>query len=584
MALKKTRKDMLISSDGGQNRVAVLEDDSLVEIYIDRKGRKSIAGNIYRGRISNVLPGMSSAFVDISVGKNALLYFQDLLLMEDGSQLKPRKISKVLSKNDTVVVQVTKDPIKGKGARLTTNISIPGRLMVYIPQGNRSGVSRRLPERERERLRRISKEIRPEEGSIIIRTAAQKARKRELVEDLEYCRGQWVRIQKKLENTKHPGVVYTELDLPVRVIRDNLSKDFRKVLVDSEREYSRIVNYLKTAAPDLRDNVERYKSGKPLFTAYRIEEGIEAALRPKVSLPSGGSIVIDEAEALTAIDVNTGSYTGRKSLEDTVLKTNLEAVQEVVHQLRFRNIGGLIIIDLIDMETSENREKVYRALQDALRHDKAKTNIFKISELGLVEMTRKRTRENLVQQVCEPCSYCEGKGYVISAESVAFKVLREIRKDLPKICGRKIAVSVNDRVAEKLLGPARKAMHALAETLGREIEVRAKPGLHQEQFEVIALDEGPAIEIPLRWLEDPKPPESGTPAVGASTPPPILPAASTLEVQEPEPDPTPEAVRADPEPAGGPEDPAGEPVAAASAVDGESESPIIPAFRVQEES
>jgi ribonuclease E len=412
VALKKAKKEMLISGDGGQNRVAVLEDDVLVEIYVDKKGRKSIVGNIYKGRVSNVLPGMSSAFVDISAGKNALLYFQDLLLMEDGSQLKPRKISKVLKKNDHVAVQVTKDPIKGKGARLTTNISIPGRLMVYLPQGNRSGVSRRLPERERERLRRVLREIRPDEGSIIIRTAAQKARKRDLLDDLEYCRDQWVKIRRKLEKTKHPGVVYTEPDLPVRVIRDNLSKDFRKVLVDSEREYGRILNYLKTAAPELRDKVERYSGGKPLFTQYRIEEGIEAALRPKVSLPSGGSIVIDEAEALTAIDVNTGSYTGRKSLEDTVLKTNMEAIVEVVRQLRLRDIGGIIVIDFIDMENHDNRVKVLGTLEKELEKDRTKTQVVTLSQLGLVEMTRKNVTEGLADTLGKKCPRCKGRGLV----------------------------------------------------------------------------------------------------------------------------------------------------------------------------
>lgn len=412
MALKKARKEMLISSDGGQNRVAILEDDDLVEIYIDKKGRKSIVGNVYKGRITNVLPGMSSAFVDISVGKNALLYFQDMLLMEDGSHLKPRKISKVLSKNDPVVVQVTKDPIKGKGARLTTNISIPGRLMVYIPQGSRSGVSRRLPERERERLRRISKEIRPEQGCIIIRTAAQKARKRDLLADLRYCMDEWIRIQKQLEKTKHPGVVYTEPDLPVRVVRDNLSRDFRKVIVDSEREYSRIVNYLQTAAPELKDRMERHKGGKPLFTTYGIGQQIEAALRPKVSLPSGGTIVIDEAEALTAIDVNTGSYTGRKSLEDTVLKTNMEAVTEVVRQLRLRDIGGIIVIDFIDMDNQNTRVKILDALEKELEKDRTKTQIVTLSPLCLVEMTRKNVTEGLADTLGRKCPRCKGRGLI----------------------------------------------------------------------------------------------------------------------------------------------------------------------------
>jgi len=410
--LKNTRKEMLISSDGGQNRVAILEDEGLAEIYIDKKGKKSIVGNIYKGRTSNVLPGMSAAFVDISAGKNALLYFQDLLLMEDGSHLKPRKIGKVLNKNDPIVVQVIKDPIKGKGARLTTNISIPGRLMVYLPQGSRSGVSRRIPERERERLRKVSKEIRPDEGSIIIRTAAQRARKRDLLADLEYLKRQWAEIQKKLEEAKPPSLVYADPDLVVRVLRDNLSRDFKKVLVDSEREYSLIMGYLKTAAPELRDRVELYRDRKPLFPSYRIEEGIEAALRPKVNLPSGGSIVIDEVEALTAIDVNTGSYTGRKSFEETVLKTNMEAVVEVVRQLRLRDIGGIIVIDFIDMENHDNRVRVLETLEKELEKDRTKTQIVTLSRLGLVEMTRKNVTGGLADTLGRKCPRCKGRGLV----------------------------------------------------------------------------------------------------------------------------------------------------------------------------
>lgn len=410
--MKNTRKEMLISSDGGQNRVAILEDEGLAEIYIDKKGKKSIVGNIYKGRTSNVLPGMSAAFVDISAGKNALLYFQDLLLMEDGSHLKSRKIGKVLNKDDPIVVQVIKDPIKGKGARLTTNISIPGRLMVYLPQGSRSGVSRRIPERERERLRKVSKEIRPDEGSIIIRTAAQRARKRDLLADLEYLKRQWAEIQKKLEKAESPSLVYADPDLVVRVVRDNLSRDFKKVLVDSEREYSLIMGYLKTAAPELRDRVELYRDRKPLFPSYRIEEGIEAALRPKVNLPSGGSIVIDEVEALTAIDVNTGSYTGRKSFEETVLKTNMEAVVEVVRQLRLRDIGGIIVIDFIDMENHDNRARVLETLEKELEKDRTKTQIVTLSRLGLVEMTRKNVTGGLADTLGRKCPRCKGRGLV----------------------------------------------------------------------------------------------------------------------------------------------------------------------------
>jgi ribonuclease G len=563
---------------------------------------------------------MQAAFVDIGLEKAAFLYVGDYLDergqldpdLEDEDNPRPRrgrgrngnhrpppKIETLLHEGQEIVVQVAKEPIGTKGARITSHVSVAGRHLVLTPWSKRVGVSRRIEsDRERRRLKEIVTRARPTDLGFIIRTAGDSASEADIEADVNYLASVWEQIQQRNQELSAPVPLYEELALPLRAIRDFANSNTKRIAIDDPETHEQMQAFLSRFVADPRPHLEHYRGDLPIFDHFGIESSIDDNLGRKVWLKSGGYLIFDQSEALTAIDVNTGRFVGKRDLEDTVLKTNLEAVHEVVHQLRFRNIGGLIIIDLIDMETSENREKVYRALQDALRHDKAKTNILKISELGLVEMTRKRTRENLVQQVCEPCSYCEGKGYVISAESVAFKVLREIRKDLPKICGRKIAVSVNDRVAEKLLGPARKAMHALAEALGREIEVRAKPGLHQEQFEVIALDEGPAIEIPLRWLEDPKPPESGTPAVAAGRPPPILPAASTLEVQEPEPDEAvttepepdstpkapPEAVSADPKPAGGPEEPAGEPLAASSPVDGESESPIIPAFRVQEES
>jgi ribonuclease G len=299
-----------------------------------------------------------------------------------------------------------------------------------------------------------------------------------------------------------PARLSAELSLPLRTIRDFANSRTRRITIDDPETHEEMKSFISRFVADPKPRLELYSGALPIFDQFGLETRIDENLGKKVWLKSGGYLIVDQSEALTAIDVNTGRYVGKRDLEETVLKTNLEAVQEVVHQLRFRNIGGLIIIDLIDMETAENREKVYRALQDALRQDKAKTNILKISELGLVEMTRKRTRENLVQQLCEPCSYCEGRGYVISAETVAFKVLREIRKDLPRFCGRQIAVAVNPRVAEMLLGPARKATMRLSEELGREIEIRARPGIHQEQFEVTALDEGPPVELSLRWLED----------------------------------------------------------------------------------
>jgi ribonuclease G len=372
-------------------------------------------------------------------------------------------------------------------------------------------------------------------------------------------------------------VLFEEMSLPLRAIRDFANSRTRRIAIDDPETHRAMQEFLSRFVAEPKPQLELYTGSLPIFDHFGIESSIDDNLGRKVWLRSGGYLIIDQSEALTSIDVNTGRYVGKRDLEETVLKTNLEAVQEVVHQLRFRNIGGLIIIDLIDMESAENREKVYRALQEALREDKAKTNLLKISELGLVEMTRKRTRENLVQQLCEPCSYCDGRGYVISAESVAYKVLREIRKDLPRFCGRQIAVSVNPRVAEMLLGPARRATQRLSGELGREIEIRARPGLHQEQFEVVALDRGPAIQIPLRWLEDREAKAHG-PGRGA-----VAAAVPALVAGSAAPD-GPDAAPAPPEPAAVEAEAKAE-VAAdeEGAVDGEGENRIIPRLQIGED-
>jgi len=403
---------MLVTCRDGRCRLAITENDELVEVYIGKTRKKSVVGNIYVGRITAVLPGMSAAFVDIGVGKNALLYLQDLVLMEDGSRVKPRKIGKALKQNDSIIAQVTKDPMQSKGARITTNLSLPGRLMVYMPQSNRSGVSRRLPEKERERLRKISKGIKPEKGSVIIRTAAMKAKNKDLQSDLEYLLEQWKDVQLKIGKAKPPSVVYTEPELAIRVIRDNLTQDFARVLVDNQAEFKRIREYVGTACPEIRNRVELYKGKEPLFKKFGIERGIEAALRRKVGLPSGGHIVIDKAEALTAIDVNTGSFTGKKSLEETVLKNNLEAAVEVVKQLRLRDIGGIIVIDFIDMEKEENRAQVMETLEKELAGDRTKTQVVTLSELGLVEMTRKNVTDGIAETLGKTCPRCEGRGLI----------------------------------------------------------------------------------------------------------------------------------------------------------------------------
>ncbi len=334
-------------------------------------------------------------------------------------------------------------------------------------------------------------------------------READLQADIRYLATVWAAIQKRNADKSAPAILYSEHDLPLRIVRDLAGPDTRRIVADDKNVYESIQHFVDRFVADPKPQIELYEETLPIFDRFGLEHQIHANLERKVWLKSGGSLVIDKSEALTSIDVNTGRFVGKRDLEETVFKTNLEAVQEVVRQLRFRNLGGLIIIDLIDMESASNRDKVYRALQEALRADKARTNILKISELGLVEMTRKRTRENLVQTLCEPCSHCEGRSYVLSRESVAFRVLREIRKHLPRLQGRSIAVAVNPHVAEELLTRSKQGLADLSHAIGKDIEIRARPGMHQEQFELLALEAGPPVELELSWLRSRHPDAPG---------------------------------------------------------------------------
>jgi len=521
--------EILINAIRGETRVAILERGSLAELLIERAGGRNMVGSVVKGRVTRVLPGMQASFVDIGLEKAAFLYAgdyfeydRDVDLGDDEDAPRPArgrrgggrgrpgrngpsrqvpKIDTILSEGQEIVVQVAKEPIGTKGARITSHVAIAGRHLVLTLSGSRVGVSRRIDsDRERRRLREIVERVRPRDVGFIIRTAGEGAREADLEADVKYLVSAWEQIQSQREVARAPAVLYAEPSLPLRVVRDVAGSETRRIVVDNESVYEEMRGFVTRFCAEPRPRVELYKGTRPMFDHFGIEAEIEANLGRKVWLKSGGYLIIDQSEALTAIDVNTGRYVGKRDLEETVLKTNLEAVKEVVRQLRFRNIGGLIIVDLIDMETAENREKVYRAFQEALRQDKAKTNILKISELGLVEMTRKRTRENLVQQLCEPCAHCEGRGYVLSRESVAYKVLREIRNDLPRFGGRRVAIAVNPRVAELLLGAERDALADMERQLGRAIEVRAVPGVHQEHFELVALDAGPPVPLRLPWL------------------------------------------------------------------------------------
>jgi ribonuclease G len=508
--------EIIINASGGETRVALLEGGNFTELHIERERDRNVAGMVAKGRVTRVLPGMQAGFVDIGLEKAAFLYVGDYLDDEgllDGEdddrrrrsrrgQRQVPRIETVLQEGQEIIVQVAKEPIGTKGARITSHLSIAGRHLVLTPWSKRVGVSRRIgSDRERRRLREIVNRARPKDLGFIIRTAGEGTREADLEADVNYLAAVWEEIRSAQGNARAPATLYEELSLPLRAIRDFANGRTRRIVVDDPGVHEKMQRFLERFVADPKPRLDLYQGGVPLFDEEGLESRIDENLGKKVWLKSGGYLIVDQSEALTAIDVNTGRYVGKRDLEETVLKTNLEAVQEVVHQLRFRNLGGLIIIDLIDMESAENRDKVYRALQEALRSDKARTNILKISELGLVEMTRKRTRENLVQQLCEPCSFCEGRGYVLSAETVAYKLLREIRKDLPRFGGRQIAVSVSPRVGEMLQGPARRALSALSEQLGREIEVRTRPGLHQEQFELEAIDQGASVPVRVPWLE-----------------------------------------------------------------------------------
>jgi ribonuclease G len=511
------QNEILINAAAAETRVAILERGLFSELLIERHTGRSMVGSVVKGRVTRVLPGMQASFVDIGLEKAAFLYAGDYFdpdvdLGDDeaprsrrgrgrnGSRAVP-KIDALLGEGQEIVVQVAKEPIGTKGARITSHVAVAGRHLVLTPSGRRVGVSRRIDsDRERRRLREVVEKLRPRDVGFIIRTAGEGAREADLEADIRYLTSVWEEIQQRRDQARAPAVLYAEPALPLRVVRDIATDETRRIVVDSEAVYQEMVAFVTRFVADPKPRIERYRGADPIFDHFGIETQIDSNLGRKVWLKSGGHLIVDQSEALTAIDVNTGRYVGKRDLEETVLKTNLEAVKEVVHQLRFRNIGGLIIIDLIDMESAENREKVYRALQEAIRQDKAKTNILKISELGLVEMTRKRTRENLVQQLCEPCSYCEGRGYVLSRESVAYKVLRELRKDLPRFSGRRVAIAVNPRVAELLLGPEKEALAELEAELGRQVEVRARPELHQEQFEVEATEPGPPVVLDLPWL------------------------------------------------------------------------------------
>ncbi len=497
--------ELVINTTTHETRIALIENGTIAELYMERSRVKGVVGNIYKGRVIRVLPGMQAAFVDIGMEKAAFLYVADVFeAIEDydsfmygngkqenssegdGQHLGPlHPIEELLQEGQEILVQVSKEPIGTKGARITSHISLPGRHLVYMPTVDHVGVSRRIEnEIERERLKEAVERIKPNSGGFIIRTVSEGKSEEDLLTDMQYLTTLWDEIVKKNENAHAPTLVHSDLDMTQKVVRDILSEDVDRIVVDSKPEYEKIVQFINTFMPKIKYSIELYEENEPIFDHFGLEVEISRALERKVWLKSGGYIIIEQTEALTAVDVNTGRYVGKHNLEDTILKTNLEAVKEIAFQLRLRNIGGIIIIDFIDMEKEVNRDKVFGALEEAMKADKSKTNILKMSELGLVEMTRKRVRESIGRLMCEPCPYCEGLGYIKSRTTVCQEIFRELCREILDVHGSKVMVTVHPQVADLLYDEERRGLEDLEKRFKKRITVRAKPGFHQEQFEI----------------------------------------------------------------------------------------------------
>jgi ribonuclease G len=495
-----------------ETRLALIEDGQVAEIHLERKGEKGIVGNIYKGRVIKVLPGMQAAFVDIGLPRAAFLYVgdihhhvQDLTRIvneEEDEQDEPDEnslsdnmteqiqeltpIEDLLEEEQTILVQIAKEPLGSKGARITSHISIPGRHLVLMPTVDHVGVSRRIEnELERNRLKDIIHMIKPPCCGVIVRTVSENENTEKLQADLTFLDGTWRRILEKEKRVPAPSLLYEDLDLCLRGVRDLFTEDVTRLVVDSPRERQRVLDFMETFMPSLKPLVEVYDGDEPIFDHFGIEMELNKALGRKVWLKSGGYINIDFTEALVAIDVNTGRYVGKRNLQETILKTNLEAAKEIAYQLRLRNIGGIIIVDFIDMDRPADREKVSNALMDALKKDKQKTNILKISELGLVQMTRKRTRESLTRTLCEQCPYCDGKGFLKSQTTVCYEILRSIARHLADDEAPKIKVTAHPEVIKLLFEQESDQLEEIQRSHETTIQLDPDPNLHQEQYEII---------------------------------------------------------------------------------------------------
>ncbi len=519
-------KEMVISSNGHETMVAILEDDLVSEIFIERERQRGVVSNVYKGRVSKVLPGMQCAFVDIGLERDAFLYVSDVIASADaiknfesaddddrptnssrsgdargdrkdrgrGRDRGPeQKIEELLKAGQEVQVQVVKEPLGTKGARITCHVTMPGRYLVFMPTLDHIGISRKIDSREeRGRLRGIVKSFRAETGftgGVIMRTAAAKRPREEIVSDLEYFHRIWTEMGRKAGSGRVPAVVYQEESLVGKLLRDLLTDNYTAIRIDNTEEHKRVVEVVERFMPSLVSRVSLYAKEFPIFEEYGVQAEIDKALRSKVWLKSGGYLVINQTEALVAIDVNTGRYVGKRTgrLEDTIVKTNLEAVNEIVRQLRLRDLGGIIVLDLIDMEDRKNRQKVFLALDQELRKDRSPSKAVQVSDFGLIVVTRKRVKQSLERLLTEPCPYCSGTGVIKSSSTICYEILSEMRKVAADLNGHAVVLRVNPEIARALKEEECGVMRDLESVLNRAVTVKPDAHLHHEQFDVMGM-------------------------------------------------------------------------------------------------
>ena len=484
-------KEIIINHTTHETRVAVMEGGILSELHHEREQNVRVVDNIYKGKVLNVLPGMESAFVDIGSERAAFLHIDDILpdnkMLNDSINQNGEKpqISNIIKEGQEILVQVSKGPIGTKGARITNHVSIPGRNLVFLPTAQTLGVSRQISlEKERDRLKEIVNRLRPENAGFIIRTVAEGHTEEDLHSDINYLVSIWEDVLLKFKILPAPSLLHSDLNIIFRTIRDLFSSDIKKLIVDDKNQYQKIKQFVRSYLPRYGSVLEKYSKTEPVFDHYGIEPEIDRALGNKVWLRSGGYLVIDQTEALTAVDVNTGRFVGKESHEKTILRTNLEAAKELVYQLQLRNIGGIIIIDFIDMESQQHRQIVYQTLKDHLRSDKARSKILQISEMGLVEMTRKRDRENLNRYLCDPCPYCDGNGQIKSASTVCYEAFREVRRSCKKKSNGSIVIYFNSDIYNHIQVSEIDSITNLEEEMGRHITLKYSDAMHHEQFEI----------------------------------------------------------------------------------------------------